>query len=199
MAKIKKKEIISNDNLEEKKELLKQDRQTLQQVLIELAESKIHNKFSDKNLDRESLKRKLLSGEITLKQAGSVISSHLKKHPSQFMVEYYAETYRLLGITDKDPAKYFKPKIIADITNETIYGRFDYEVLQTLQQVNFYTGYCIRANKHYQFLNDDGIFQLQGFIADSIRIMKTCSTYYEFRKAMYNEYGVPYQMQLFTV
>jgi hypothetical protein len=197
MKKTTNKEITSNDNLEVNKQLLKQERQTLQQALIELAESKIQNKFSDKNLDRESLKRKLLSGEITLKQAGSVISYHLKKHPSQFMVEFYAETYRLLGITDKDPAKFFKPKIIADITNETIYGRFDNEVLQTLQQVNFYTGYCIRANKHYQFLNDEGILQLQEFIQQSISLMKSCANYYEFRKAMNREYGISYQTRLF--
>jgi hypothetical protein len=183
----------TNENL-----LKIEDKQNLQQLIIQLTEQRVENKFSDKSLDNQLDKIKLLSGvEISIKEIEGVIAANLETYPSKFHQEYFIEMYRINNWKDKNPKDYFKPLIVGKYINETIYSRFNKDVLPTLQQLNPYVGFSIRMHKHYQFLNEAGIAQLENFISDAIRIMKTCDTQYEFRVKLFNEFAVPYQIQLF--
>jgi len=192
------KKVTSKEDLEVKKQLIKEERESLQLLLIQGTEDLIVDKGSDKYLDRLNEKVKLISGvEISLNEIRRVITANLQSHPSQFVLDFYIEIYRLMGWKDRDPSSYIKPKEVADITNEVIYGRFSKDILPTLQQMNYYVGFCVRAHRHYQFLNKDGIAQLSTYIDQAISTMKDCETYYQFRIKMFKEYGVPYQTELF--
>jgi len=179
-----------------KKELLKEERENLQLLLIQGAENLIQDKFSDKYLDRQNEKIKLISGvEISLKKAREILISIAQNHPTQFDLVFYTEVFKILNL-DGDPSNYFKPREVADFTNEIIYGRFDKNILPTLQRMNNFVGYCVRARKHYHFFNEDGIRNLQIYINQAIVVMQESTSYYEFRIKMFERYKVPYQIQV---
>jgi len=187
----KKTEIISGQQ-----EGLKVLRRDLAQDLIKGPERLIVDKGSDEQLDQLNLVYELLREGKIDKTSLKIIANKVQRHPSQFYLKYYEELYRLLVI-DRDPKIYFKPKIIAEITNELIYGRFEKSVLPSLRIRNNYVAYCIRANKHYQLLTSEGILILQQFISQSIDAMMECQDYYQFRLLMYSRHNVQYQKDLF--
>lgn len=179
-----------------KKQILIEERESLQLLLIQGAENLIEDKFSDKLLDKRNEKIKLISGsEISIKRAEEILTSIAQNHPSQFNLEFYTAIFRIMNLSG-DPSRYFKDRRVADFTNEVIYGRFDKDVLPTLQRINNYVGYCIRSKRHYQFFNDEGILKLQEYIEDARDLMNNSATYYEFRVKMFELYNVPYQTQI---
>jgi hypothetical protein len=186
----------SQEHVVSKKQLLQEERENLQLLLIQGAENLINDKFSDKFLDKQNEKIKLISGvEISLKRAREILTFIAQNHPSQFDLDFYISVFRIMNL-EGDPSHYFKDRKVADFTNEVIYGRFDKEILPTLQRMNNYVGYCIRAKHHYQFLNDEGILKLQEYIQEAKDVMNSSTSYYEFRVKMYNLYNVPYQIQM---
>lgn len=177
-----------------------ENRQELQQLLLHLTEEKVATRFSDPNIDREHEKITLLNGsEITLgefKKMQTVVTPAMQNPGPQFERDYYREIFRLKGWTYVEGQRE-KPWPIADYTNELIYGRYAKEVLPSLQQLNPYIGNGIRGHYHYQHLTQHGLDKLQEFISDAIKVMKTCTSWYEFRVKMFNQFGVPYQVDFF--
>lgn len=113
-------------------------------------------------------------------------------------IAYYSEIYRLNGWDDLNPNDFIKPMNVAIWTNEIIYGRFYKDVLPAIQIMNpFVPGTCVRWNKNYNYFNNEGIKMLIKYRDEAITIMKTCSTWHEFRVKYGKEYGVTYQGSLF--
>lgn len=197
----KNKPIIAESGVDKGQVLKTENRQQLQQLLIQLADEKADAKFTDFNLDRENEKIKLLNGsEITLREIRemqTVISKALNEYKPTFQQEFYKEINRLNGWLIPDERLHQKPPIVGRYTNEVIYARFSKEVLPVLQHLNPYTVHGIRLNKHHQWLTPEGKIQLEGFIGDAIRVMKTSSTWYEFRVKYSSEFNVPFQLSLF--
>lgn len=186
---------LTKVDLEAKKQQVVQKRQELQQSLIQLTEQKIEDRFSDKSLDRQNEKIKLVSGiEIDI----NVLSSEWQRHDPQYTVEFYAPVFRLLSLAG-DPASFTDRfnKQIADFKNAVIWGRFKKDSFQQLRRKNKYSGYYIRKHWHYQGLNDAGIEKLQTYIQQATDLMAVSATYYEFRQKMYDTYGLGYQIQTF--
>jgi hypothetical protein len=180
------------------KSLQTESRQELKQLILQLTEQRIENKFSDKNLDRENEKIKLISGdEISIKEYKDYISRSLQTYSPKFPKEYYREINRLNNWNKSDAELYLKPPIVGRYTNEIIYGRYSKDILPTLQQLNPYIRMGFRANKHFQWLTDSGQQKLEIFIADSVRVMKGCNDWYEFRVKYAKQFGVAFQLSCF--
>ena len=191
-------DIEKNINSKEgQKSLVKETRQELQQMILDLTEKKATERFSDENLDRENEKIKLLNGsEVSISSIKEFISKTLSPHRTLFPLEFYQEVYRL-NQWELDPKDYVKPPVVGKWTNELIYSRFPKEILQKLQALNPYIKKGVRQNKHFQWLNDEGKELVSEYINDAIRIMKKCSDWYEFRIQYFKEYGIGFQLNAF--
>ncbi|AMR33673.1 hypothetical protein A0256_20685 [Mucilaginibacter sp. PAMC 26640] len=184
-------------NLDARKQRIEESRQDLQQWLLKGPDGRILDKGSDRSLDRDNLKHRLLGGgEFSIAEIKKVLSENIQNHPPQFVSDFYIEIFRLLRL-DGNPRDFIKPKEVADFTNQVIYSRFNKEVLPTIQAMNKYVGYCIRLNKNYQYLNNEGVKQLRVYIDQAIETMKESTTHYQFRQSMFKKYNLPYQVDLF--
>jgi len=185
---------ITKADLEAKKQLVREERNKLQNLLIELTEEKIESKFSDKALDRHNEKIKLISGvEIDLQ----VLSKEFQRYDSQYSIDFYGPVFRLLNLSG-DPgcfADRFK-KEIAAFKNEVIWSRFPKDQINELRRINKYKGYYTRRFWHYQGLNEQGLALFQVIMQQTIEVMEGCTTNYEFRKKLFEKYQVPYQCKL---
>lgn len=173
-----------------------EDKQLLKKSLLDLTEQR--TEITDKQLDRNQQKIELLSGEILDLEKLEVISKQLQVYQPRFEQSFYLEIFRLNnwdvpenGIVSE------KPNIVGTWTKEIIYGRFKKNILPTLELLNPYERIGLRKHKHHQFLNDEGLLMLTGFIKDAIELMKKCTSWYEFRQKLYAVHGVPYQMDAF--
>lgn len=181
---------------------IKEERKELQQLLIQLADEKTEERFSDKNLDKVNEKIKLISGEIVAPaEIARTISESAREYSPVFTVEteYYSEMYRLKKWNVEDAKKYYKPPIVGKYTNELIYNRFSKEVLPILQHRNPFIGDTwLRKHRHFQWLTEDGQKQIEKFIREAVDVMKTCETWYEFRVKFFVEYNVSFQADAFV-
>lgn len=188
------------DGVEESKEreLTVEDKKLLQQSLIQEADQKVQEKFSDKSLDRHLTKIELLSGEIIDLNELNVVSSSLHTYVPRFVNDYYVQIFRLNGWDiPENGIINEKPHIVGKWTKEIVYGRFNKQVLPTLEHLNPYVRIGLRRHKHHQYLNEDGLKKLNIFIEEAISLMKSMSSWYEFRIKLYEEYGVQYQTDMF--
>lgn len=190
--------IVKNSKAKQQKKVLIEDKQGLIRSLLEGPELKIDKDFSDESLDRKNEALKLIySSEISLEDLKSVISLQLKEYKPKFPQSFYMEIFRLHGWKVKSAKIYRKSWKVAKITKEIIYGRFKSDVISTLEIQNPYIGHGFRRYKHFQYLNAKGQALLERFIAEATELMSECATWYEFRKKLSKEHGIPYQMQLF--
>ncbi|HMK06290.1 MAG TPA: P63C domain-containing protein [Flavobacterium sp.] len=177
-----------------------ENREELQQLLLQLTEEKVLTRFSDLHLDRENEILHLLDGsKITVRefrQMQAFVTTELQDCGPQFERDFYRHIFRLKGWTYVEGQRE-KPWPVATYTNELIYGRYTKEVLPSLQQLNPYTGNGFRRYYHYQHLTAYGVQKLQEFISDAITVMKECSSWYQFRKEMFTRFGVEYQIDFF--
>jgi hypothetical protein len=178
-----------------------ENRHELKQLILELTEQRIYEKFSDKNLDRENEKIKLRSGkEIIISEIKLTIAESVSPYYPIFTIEteFYSEMYRLNNWDIDDAKNFYKPPIVGKYTNEIIYQRFSPEVLPILRHLNPYIGNSwLREFKYFQFLTEKAKNELQSFIEESVILMKKCNTWYEFRVKYFIEHNVPYQRRLF--
>jgi len=112
--------------------------------------------------------------------------------------EFYREINRLNKWDIPESELYLKPPIVGKYTNEIIYGRYPKEVLPLLQNLNPYVRIGYRYVKHFQWLTETGQKQLEGFIKDSVDTMKKCNNWNEFRIRYAREFGVPFQLSIFS-
>jgi hypothetical protein len=191
-----KKKKTTKDDLEAKKQQVREERHQLQQLLIQLTEDKIEDKFSDKALDRHNEKIKLISGvEIDLQ----VLSKEFQKYDPQYTTEFYAPVFRLLNLSG-DPSSFVDrfQREIAIFKNEVIWSRFPKGQINELRRINKYKGYYTRRFWNYQGLNEKGLALFQLFMQQTIdtMAMPECTTNYEFRKKMFEKFQVPYQIEI---
>jgi len=181
---------------------IKEDRKELQQLIIQLTDQKTEDRFSDKSLDRENEKIKLLNGnEITIGEIKRTIAERTKNYSPVFTheTEFYIEMYRLNNWNIEDAKKYIKKPVVGKYTNEIIYHRFSDGILPMLQKLNPYIGNSwIREYKHFQWLTDEAKNKVETFINESVEVMKTCDTWYEFRVKYFVLYKIPFQTDAFV-
>lgn len=181
----------------------KTEEQKLEEKLLrqsEMAEIFDRTESRNKKVDRskEDVIIQLVGGgTLDLNVQRSVLAAQLQRHPSQFHIDFYAEVFKILNLSG-DPTFFFKDKAVADFTVELIYGRFLREDFATILSKNKYVGFFRRGHWHYQFLDEKGIAMLQLFIHQAIESMRAATSYYGFRKDMFEKYGVPYQQEIFN-
>ena len=181
------------------KQVQKEKRQELKQLILELTEQRIEERFSDKNLDRENEKIKLINGaEISISEFKAFIAERIQVYSVTYPREFYREINRLNSWDIPESDLYLKPPIVGRYTNEIIYGRFPKEILPTLQILNPYVRMGLRAVKHFQWFTEHGKKQLEIYIQEAINEMKECNNWYEFRVKYAKKYDVPFQLSLFT-
>lgn len=184
--------------LAEKRQVAEQGKQQLIDLLIQGPENRVDQKFSNRNLDRENEIIKLLGGgEVTIRQIKDIIAKCEQNYIPTFPPIFYAEIDRLNNWHRPKEKRHEKPPIVGMWTKQIIYGRFPKEVLPVLEQLNPYIGFGIRLYKHFQWLTPEGRNQLQEFIAESIAVMKSSNSWYEFRVKYARQFGVPFQLSAF--
>jgi hypothetical protein len=192
------KENSSNLKVEINKKVKTGDRQELKQLLLERTEQRTEEKFSDKNLDRENEKIKLISGEIiTIRGLRNYITQYVQPYSPKFPKEFYIQINRLNNWNKSESELYLKPPIVGRYTNEIIYGRYPKEILPMLQNLNPYMRLGFRLVKHFQWLSEEGQKQLETYIEDAIQTMKECNDWEEFREKYARKYGLPFQLSIF--
>ena len=148
-------------------------------------------------IKREQEVIELRSGfKITIGEINAIVSPNRLPYVPLFpnSIPFFSELRRLSGL-DFDPTEYFKPSIVGTWLCEIIYGRFSKEVLPALRAVNPAFTNGIRPDKLYQYLTPEGQAKLEQFRDEAVALMKTCSTLYEFRQKLFQQYGVPYQTE----
>ena len=119
-----------------------------------------------------------------------------KDHESKFTL-FLTRLGNLCNWSDEEKAKFRKPKIAAITIIEVIYLRFPEGLLNHIRACNKYIGYYVRRTKNYKLLNEEGILLLEQYIDDANILMAQSKTYYEFRKRMFDLFGVPFQVSMF--
>jgi hypothetical protein len=170
----------------------------LKAFLIDEADSKINNKFSDENLDKELEKKQLLEIVSDYWQIDS-IKNNVLSNPSDykkvFPQEYYRQIYRLNGWAVPKTISN-KPWVVGKFTNEIIYYRFSSEVLPFLRILNPYKIIGKRTYKHHQYLTKGGRILLSRFIEEAITEMEKHSDWESFKKEYCELYNIPYQLKI---
>lgn len=176
----------------------KKNKDFLKQFIFDQTESKIVNKFSDENLDKEIEKRQLLeviSDYWQIKSIGSNVLQKPSEYVKIFPQDYYKEIYRLRNWKVPESIS-SKPWIVGRYTNEIIYFRFSHEVLPFLRIINPYKLPGKRQHKHHQYLTEGARIKLSQFIEEAIEEMKKHDDWNSFRIAYCSKYNVPYQLKL---
>jgi len=183
--------------IEEKRLAAQVAKQSLIDSILEQTENLTQHQLTKRNKKKEDEIIELLGGaKISISQIKLVIANAISRYAPIFPAIFYTEIYRLNGWTMPKERFWEKPHKVAIWTNEIIYNRFSKDVLPALQQLNPYIAVGVRANYHHQWLNEIGKQQVEKFIADAVSIMKTCNTWYEFRKAYAKRFGLSVQTEL---
>lgn len=175
----------------------KENQDLLKRFIIDQTESKVKNKFSDKELDTENEKRKLLSTIEDLwkiKNIGSRILRKPAEYKSIFTQDYYKEMFRLNNWEYKGIIAE-KPWQAGRFTNEIIYFRFSQEVLPFLRIVNPFVITGTRKYKHHQYLTQGARNELSIFISQATEMMSQFNDWDSFRIEYCKKYNVPYQLK----
>ena len=183
----------------EKLHIAEQGKQQLIEFLLQGAESKVENKFSNKNLDKEYEIIKLLGGgEISIFKMKIFIADCEQEYKKTFPQIFYSEIDRLNNWKRPKEKQNEKPPIVGRWTKEIIYGRFPKEVIQALEQLNPYIGFGLRLHKHFQWLTPESKNLLNEYIEESVSVMEDSSNWYEFRVKYAKKYGIAFQLSVFA-
>ncbi len=150
--------------------------------------------------DRELEKFQLRNGTTTsIKEVKDLIRDLAREYEPMFPNNkpFFSLMYKLNKWNDLNPNNFIKPPICAIWIKQYIYGRFDREILPTLikRENPLIAGY-IKKYKLFQFLNDEGLLMLEGYINDAIRIMKTSRDWNDFEVKYTKLYTISYQLKL---
>lgn len=189
---------LTSEELEQLKALQKKkNHHLLKRLIIDQTESQVKDKFSDKELDAENERRKILETIEDLWKIKSIEANILKdpaEYEAIFPQVYYQEMFRLnnwdyRGIIAE------KPWLAGRYTNEIIYYRFAKEVLPFLRIVNPLIIPGIRKYKHHQYLTTGARNELSKFITQATALMRQYPDWNSFRIAYCEMYNVPYQLK----
>lgn len=176
----------------------KKNADLLKRFILDQTEAQVKDRFSDKELDTENEKRRLLESIDSLWKIKNIDNKVLKTpsdYEAIFTQDYYIEIYRLNNWT-YEGAIAQKPWKVGRYTNEIIYYRFSHEVLPFLRIVNPFIIPGIRKYKHHQYLTIGARVELEKFISQAVEVMKVCNDWDEFRIKYCTMYNVPYQLNL---
>jgi hypothetical protein len=176
----------------------KADEKQLKLKLLQSPESKIQDRFSDKNLDRKN-EIELLSGRVIdldeeQEALRKVIANALKEYAPRVPQEYYRQIFRLNKWTIPEGKIKEKPSIVGRFTNEIIYDRYKKSVLPELKRLNPYITLGMRNFKHFQWLTEEGQSLYDGYIQDAISVMKESIDWYDFRINHSAKFSVTFQL-----
>lgn len=191
-SKLKPKELAQIKALQEKK-----NQDFLKRFIIDQTEAKVKDRFSDKQLDVENEKRRILGTIEDLWKIKNIDNQVLRKpadYKSIFTQDYYKQMFRLNnwnynGIIAE------KPWQAGRYTNEIIYFRFSQEVLPFLKIVNPFVIPGSRKYKHHQYLTTGARNELSNFIYQATELMSQFDDWNSFRIAYCEMYNVPYQLK----
>lgn len=189
---------LSSEELKQLKLLQeKKNAELLQKLIFDQTEAQVKDKYSDKELDAENLKRKLVDTIDLWKMKNLDVKIRRKpmEYEAIFTQDYYQEMFRLNNWKYEGVIAE-KPWQAGRYTKQIIYFRFSQEVLPLLQIINPFiiTGY--RQYKHHQYLTVGSRIELSKFIAQAVDLMKQCTDWNEFRIKYCAMYNVPYQLKL---
>ena len=150
--------------------------------------------------NREIEKFQLRNGSYTsIKEVKDLITDAAQKHVSMFPNDrpFFSLMYKLNGWDDLNPNNFIKPPICAKWIKQYIYGRFDREMLPTLlsKENPIIVGY-IKKYKLFQFLNEEGLLLLEGYISDAIEVMKISKDWDDFEMKYTKLYDLSVQLKL---
>jgi hypothetical protein len=138
------------------------------------------------------------ASQLSIETVKKLVLASAKMHAVTFPQVFYKEMFRLKGWKVTGVNVYRKPWLVAKYTKEVIYGRFTREILMAIQIQNPYIVPGVRRFKHFQYLNELGHEKLVQFIDEAVVVMKESTSWYEFRVKMFQQYGLPYQVDLFN-
>jgi hypothetical protein len=181
----------------EKDQLLR-DEELRNLILSETnAKAEIEDPGSDASLEKLFERRRLIDGGGKSPVEKIVLRDSFKPYIQKFPIEFYEEIYKLKGWKLDKESLYNRPGVVGKWTNEIIYSRFPEGTLGKMREKNPYTYDGGRMYKHFQLLNELGELDLELFIGDAIRVMRTCSYWNQFKRKFAKEFGLPYQGDLF--
>lgn len=177
----------------------KEERALLAGMLIQQTDDRAELELQRKKRREEEIFELRSGAKISLAELDAVVSANRQPYEPKFprTIPFFREIYRLNGWTVSNADKYTKPGIVGRWIREIIYGRFGKEVLPALEVLNPYLSNGLRLHKLFQFLTPQAQEKLIHFRDQAIALMKTCATWDEFRKKLFAEYKVPYQLSAF--
>ena len=118
-----------------------------------------------------------------------ILNRYLKdawsKWSRQFPNEFYMHLFRLKGIEFPAAEGTQKPSYVGHWTNDIVYSRLAPGLVSKLKSINPRTQSGSRARKHHQHMTEDyGVPELRDHIKNTIFLMRTCSTWDEFKKRL---------------
>jgi hypothetical protein len=192
----KKKSVFQNHTTENDELKKIRDHEERQAILFN-AEALLPKQSYDRELEIHQLQN---GTSFTLKGIKNLINELAGDYEPMFhnRKPFFKLMYKLCGWDNLDPTSFIKPPIVAVYIKKYIYARFGPDVLPTLLNKDnpFVSGY-IKKYKLFQFLNDEGLAMLEGFIQDAIDEMNTCKDWYEFELKYTAKYDLPVQLRAF--
>src|ERR1035438_9460104 len=103
----------------------------------------------------------------------------------RFPPEFYRHLFRLKKVPFPPSEGTQKPSYVGHWTNDIVYSRLDPGLLRKLREVNPKTSSGTRARRHHQHLTEDlGVPELQQHLSNVQFLMKSCTTWEEFRERL---------------
>lgn len=155
-----------------------------------------------KSIDFESETFQLRNGfESSVKEVKELVGDLARTLDPMFpnTKPFFKLIYKLNGWDNLDPTNFVKPPVVALYIKQYIYGRFPKkEILSNLllKDNPVVNGY-IKRYKLYQFLSDEGLDMLQGYIKDAIEVMESSKDFEDFELKYTAKYKLSVQLKLF--
>lgn len=112
------------------------------------------------------------------------LTDEWSKWTKTFPDDYYRELFRLKGLP-YPPNSSKRPSYIGHWTNDIVYSRLAPGVLRDLKKLNPRSPSGNRKRKFFQFLTQDwGTPALREHLSNTVFLMKTCSSWEDFRKRL---------------
>jgi hypothetical protein len=178
----------------------RQERLALSGMLLENKEDLIKARAEREKQKKQEIVELHSGKAFTVGEIERLVSVEPRPYAPMFPYcePYFKELYRVY-YPDRDYKEYPKPYYVSVLFRELIYGRFDKIILPTLDKLNPLVSGKYRARKLFQHLNSTGQAELIDFRDETTKVLEKTGTGdpYGFRKKMYEDHKVPYQLDVF--
>ncbi len=193
-----KQKTISSKNNPIDKEIKKALELQEKQALLFGADALLPQKSFDKELEKYQLRNGL---KFTLKEVKDLINDLAGEYSPMFPNDkpFFKLMYKLCGWNHLDPTDFIKPPCCGLYIKQYIYARFPKDILPTLlAKDNPLIGGYIKKYKLFQFLNEQGLLLLEGYIQDAMNVMETAKNWYDFELKYTKLYKLSVQLKCIT-